>query len=155
MTNNRVIFIIVAIALVYVAVMNYGHAFLSSVGAGASWHRMVGYAPLLALPLMLGGLLYLFALRYGSRDGRAVQRAIARREGRTLGFYLGSVAVLLTLYAITLIATTYFLYDSPYLSLVRGGVMIALGLAYLQWYRRYARRSIERHEAERESATDT
>jgi len=123
---------------------------LSFAGAGPAWRKGADYAPLIVDLVLFACVLVLFARRFRPQV-RERQRELARREGRTVGFYIGSIVVLLSLYGATVAILDYFFGNSRIMQIAVIAVTLAIGIGYQQWYWRYVRRSTAKCDAEKDT----
>src|ERR1700685_1161936 len=106
----RVRNVLIGAGIVTVLAILFEDQLLSLVGASASWRRVAEYVPIVAVFILLAGVFALLAWRYRPQV-REQRREIALRQGRTVGFYIGSIAALLLLYAATIVVAGYVIRD--------------------------------------------
>ncbi len=147
MTTVAKIRLAVGIVFVVAIAVVFSDNVLSTFGIAApAWltSAMIG-ADFVALACVL----VLFALLYRP-ETRPLRREARRREGRTLGFYIWSIIALVGLSFVVLVVAGYLLDGTGYERFALFAPMV-VGLGYMAWYARYARRNAERYDAEHDT----
>ena len=120
---------------------------LRLIGAPSGWIDAVGYVPIVGVFAALGCFVVLYAQRFRP-EVRAYRREVARRDGRTIGFYVGSIAAVILFVAVVIVLSGLFVRDRQLAQLVLSVSPVVFGACYLAWYRVYQRRAAARYDAE-------
>lgn len=146
MNRTRVLYFLLAVLALVALAMVEAEPILRFIGAGPRWLAMAPRADNLASFVLLACLFGVFILRF-TPQVRERQRALARREGRTVWFYIGSVVVMVLINAAIDVAAGYFLNEDKTFHAVVTITPVFTGMGYFLWYRFYTRRKAAAYDA--------
>jgi hypothetical protein len=143
MKTVQKLYLVVAVVVILAGVSQFSDQILSFFGASPAWNKVAGGVPIACDVVLLACVLVLLVFRFKS----PVQRQQARREGRTVTFYVGSIVALIGLYFAGLAALLLFVRDAHTLRIGMLALPAVIGIGYSIWYRNYARKAVARYDA--------